>query len=57
MPVGGEIKEVNEALADAPETVNTDAFGKGWMVKIAVSDMAELDDLLTADAYKELIGA
>lgn len=56
MPVTGEIVEVNEALADAPEVVNSDAFGEGWMIKVKFSDAAELDDLLTADQYKEVIG-
>jgi len=54
-PVSGEITEVNEDLEDDPELVNSDPYGKGWMVKMKLSDSSELDDLLTADDYKELI--
>ena len=54
MPVGGEVAEVNEALADDPELVNKDPYGEGWMIKIKVADTAELDDLLDADAYKAM---
>ena len=54
-PVSGEITEVNEKLGDAPETINADAYGEGWIVKIKLSDPSELDNLLKADAYKELI--
>lgn len=57
MPVTGTILEVNAALNDNPELVNTDPYGQGWMVKISVSDIAQGDDLLTADAYKTLVGA
>lgn len=57
MPVTGTILEVNAALNDSPELVNTDPYGQGWMVKISVSDIAQGDDLLTADAYKTLVGA
>lgn len=57
MPLSGEITEVNEALADDPELVNKDAYGEGWMVKIKVSDTAELDDLMTADAYQKMLEA
>lgn len=57
LPVAGEIIEFNEALEDEPESVNTDPYGAGWMVKVAVSDMSQLDDLLSVEAYKELIGA
>lgn len=55
MPVGGEILEKNEDLDDTPETINKDPYGEGWMVKIKISDAAELDELLDAAAYKELI--
>lgn len=55
MPVGGEITEKNEALDDAPETINKDPYGEGWMVKMKIGDAAELDDLLDAAAYKDLI--
>jgi len=54
-PVTGEIVEVNEALGDAPETVNEDPYGEGWMVKVAVSDPAELDELMSADEYEAFI--
>ncbi|MFO7754458.1 MAG: glycine cleavage system protein GcvH [Bacteroidales bacterium] len=56
MPVGGEILEVNPALEDSPELVNKDPYGDGWMVKIKVADPSELDELLSPEAYKELIG-
>lgn len=55
MPVSGEVTEVNSALEDAPETVNSDPYGDGWIIKVKVSDLAE-DELLDAAAYKELIG-
>ncbi len=57
MPVTGTVLEVNAALNDNPELVNTDPYGQGWMVKIALSDAAQADELLTADAYKTLVGA
>jgi len=56
MPVGGEILEKNEAIGSAAELVNKDPYGKGWMVKIKLTDPAELDALLSAEAYKRLIG-
>lgn len=56
MPVSGEIIEVNADLDGSPDTVNNDPYGKGWMVKIKVSDVSELDSLLSADQYKELVG-
>ena len=56
MPVSGEIVAFNEALEDEPELVNTDPYGDGWMIKVLVSDFTELDSLLSADQYKELIG-
>lgn len=56
MPVAGTVVEFNEALADAPETVNNDPYGEGWIIKVKVNDPAELEGLLSADAYKELIG-
>ena len=57
MPVGGEVVEVNEALADEENAklVNTDPYGEGWMIKIKVNDAAELDNLLNAAAYEEKI--
>ena len=56
MPVGGEVIEVNAALEDAPELVNSDPFGEGWMIKIKVADAAELAELMDAEAYGALIG-
>lgn len=55
MPVGGEVLEVNPELEDAPELVNEEAYGKGWLIKITVNDASELDDLLSAEEYKKLI--
>ena len=56
MPLSGEITAFNEELESEPETVNSDAYGKGWMIKIKMSDMSEADALLDAAAYSELIG-
>jgi glycine cleavage system H protein len=56
MPVSGEVTEFNEAIESAPESVNNDPYGDGWMIKVELSDTSELDDLLSADQYKELIG-
>ncbi|MCF7797759.1 MAG: glycine cleavage system protein GcvH [Lentisphaeria bacterium] len=55
LPVSGKITEVNEVLNDAPETINQDALGEGWMFKVEMSDPSELDDLLSAESYKNLI--
>ena len=55
MPMTGEVIEFNEELEDEPELVNTDPYGKGWMIKVSFSDNAELDNLMDVDAYKELI--
>lgn len=55
-PVGGKIIERNESLNDAPETVNNDPYGDGWMVKIEIADESELEDLMDVDAYKEIVG-
>ena len=57
LPLSGEIIEFNDALESAPESVNSDPYGAGWMIKVKVSDLAEVDSLLSSDAYKELIGA
>lgn len=57
LPVSGEIIEFNDALESAPESVNSDPYGAGWMIKVKISNMAELDTLLTSDSYKDLIGA
>ena len=56
LPVSGEIIEMNEGLEDNPELINDDPYGKGWIIKMKISDQNELGDLLSADAYKELIG-
>ena len=56
MPVAGTVVEFNEALADAPETVNNDPYGEGWIIKVQVANVADLEGLLSAEAYKELIG-
>ena len=55
MPVTGEVLEVNPELEDAPQLVNEDAYGKGWIIKVSVSDAAELDELLSAAEYELLI--
>lgn len=56
MPLGGEVTEVNAALESQPELVNSDPYGEGWMIKVKLSDVSEKDQLLSASAYKELIG-
>jgi len=56
MPADGEVVAVNGDLEDTPDLVNSDPFGKGWMVRIKVSDPSQLDELLSPEAYKELIG-
>ena len=55
LPVAGEVLEFNEELEGEPEIVNKDPYGKGWIVKIKISDETELDGLLNADAYKAII--
>ena len=55
MPVTGEVQEVNPELEGAPELVNEDAYGKGWLIKVNVADPAELDSLLSAEEYQKLI--
>ncbi len=57
MPVSGTVIEFNESLEDAPETVNKDPYGEGWIVKVKIADSAQLDELLDADAYKALVEA
>jgi glycine cleavage system H protein len=52
-PVSGEVTEVNEALRDAPELVNSDPFGEGWLMKVTLSDSSELDALMDAGAYAD----
>ena len=56
LPVGGEILEFNTSLNDSPELVNSDPYGAGWMIKIRMTDPAEFDVLLDAEAYAKLIG-
>ena len=55
MPVSGEVVEVNPDLEGAPERVNSDPYGKGWMIKIKVSDPSEFDTLLSAAQYEQII--
>ena len=54
-PVGGEVVEVNEALADKPELVNTDPYGDGWFIRIKVADATEADELMGAEEYEEFV--
>ncbi len=56
-PVSGTVVEVNQELPESPEMINEDPYGDGWLVKVKVSDPAELDDLLDHDEYEELIAA
>lgn len=55
-PFTGKVLELNELLKDSPENVNSDPYGKGWMLKVEISNKADLDDLLDAAAYQALIG-
>ncbi|RZL20295.1 MAG: glycine cleavage system protein GcvH [Pedobacter sp.] len=57
MPVTGTVLSVNDALNNAPELVNSDPYGEGWMVKVTIADLSSVDELLDADAYKALVGA
>lgn len=54
-PVSGEVIEVNEALTDKPELVNTDPYGDGWMIRVRMSDATEVDELMTAEEYEEYV--
>ena len=56
LPLTGEITEFNETLEDDPELVNTDPYGAGWMIKMKFTDASQIEGLLSAEAYKELIG-
>lgn len=56
MPVAGEVTEVNEELADNPALVNEDSYGKGWLIKVKLRDVAEVETLMDATAYAELVG-
>ncbi|MCG8729599.1 glycine cleavage system protein GcvH, partial [Tenacibaculum finnmarkense] len=55
MPLSGEVIEFNEKLEDEPELVNSDPYGDGWMIKIKLSEISQTEDLLSAQAYQELI--
>lgn len=55
MPVSGKVLEINGELESAPETVNSDPYGKGWMIRIAVTDLSELDQTLSASEYQAII--
>jgi len=57
MPVSGEVLEVNPEIVSSPELINKDPYGKGWMIRIRITDPSELDDLLTPEAYSALVGA
>ena len=54
-PLSGEIVEVNEALSDAPDRINDDPYGDGWLVKVRLSDMSEIETLLDVAAYRDLL--
>ena len=55
MPIDGEVLEFNEALEDAPELINTDPYNQGWIIKVKIADKSQLDDLLSAEAYKAVV--
>ena len=55
MPINGEVLEFNENLEDNPELINSDPYGHGWIIKISISDLTELDDLLTSESYQKLV--
>ncbi len=57
LPLSGEIIEFNEALEDEPESVNTDPYGTGWMIKVKISDVSQVERLMSSEDYKALIGA
>ncbi|WP_138993307.1 glycine cleavage system protein GcvH [Larkinella sp. C7] len=57
LPVAGEVLEINPEVEKTPELVNDDPYGRGWIVKLKLTDGAESDDLMSAEAYKELVGA
>ena len=56
MPVAGEVLEINETINDQPELVNNDPYGEGWMIKVSVANLEELNNLLNAEGYEALIG-
>ena len=55
-PISGRVTEINETLEDSPESVNSDPYGAGWFVKVSIADAGELEELMTAEQYGELIG-
>ncbi|PWK20898.1 glycine cleavage system protein GcvH [Xanthomarina spongicola] len=57
LPLSGEIIEFNESLEDEPEKVNSDPYGEGWMIKLKCSDLSQVDNLMSSEDYKALIGA
>ncbi len=57
LPLTGEIIEFNDALESSPESVNSDPYGAGWMIKVKIANLDEIDSLLSSESYKELIGA
>ena len=56
LPLSGKITEMNEELEDNPELINDDPYGKGWIIKMEIKDVSEIEELLTAESYKGLIG-
>jgi len=56
LPLSGKITEMNEGLEDNPELINDDPYEKGWIIKMEIKDISEIDELLTAESYKDLIG-
>jgi len=56
MPLGGEVTELNAALENDPELINSDPYGEGWIIKVKISNTSDLDNLLDAAAYQELVG-
>ena len=56
MPINGEVLAFNERLEDEPELINSDPYGEGWIIKISAADVSELNSLLSAESYKELVG-
>ena len=57
LPIAGEIIAFNDALEASPESVNSDPYGAGWMIKVKIANMVEVDGLLSSESYKELVGA
>jgi glycine cleavage system H protein len=55
-PFSGKVTELNTTVLDSPELINTDSYGEGWMLKVEIADLSEIDALLDSAAYKELLG-